>query len=83
MARLARDHAVPIVFAPPLSVGGKINGATGCVLRLDAERFVVTACHVLAGYEERIRSGEMLNWQVGNLPPFDPLPRIYRSERLN
>jgi hypothetical protein len=76
MARFARDHAVPIFFAPPLSIGGKINGACGCVLQLKSETFVITASHVLAGYEERIEAGEVLNWQVGNLPPFDPLPRV-------
>src|SRR5690348_9413936 len=78
MVRLARDYAMPIVFAPPLSIGGKIDGASGCVLQLDSGTFVVTASHVLGGiegaYEERIRSGEVLNWQVGNLPPFNPLP---------
>jgi hypothetical protein len=76
MVRLARDFAVPIIFAPPLSVGGKINGASGCVLRLDSGLFVITASHVVAGYEERIEKGERLNWQVGNLPPFDPLSRV-------
>jgi hypothetical protein len=76
MARFARDHAVPIFFAPPLSIGGKINGACGCVLQLGSGTFVITASHVLAGYEERIQSGEVLNWQVGNLPPFDPLSRV-------
>ena len=75
LTRLARDHAVPIVFAPPPSIGGKINSAS-CVLQLDAGTFVVTASHVLIGYEERIRSGEVLHWLVGNLPPFDPLQRV-------
>jgi hypothetical protein len=64
MAGLAKDHAVPIIFAPPLSIGGKINGACGCVLRLETGIFVVTASHVLGGivgaYEERIRAGEVL-----------------------
>ena len=77
LTRLARDHAVPIVFAPPPSIGGKINSAS-CVLQLDAGTFVVTASHVLIGYEERIRSGEVLHWLVGNLPPFDPLQRVAR-----
>ena len=81
LANLARDHAVPIIFAPPLSIGGKINGASGCVLRLDAGIVVVTASHVLAGYEERIRTGEVLNWQVGNLPPFEPLSRVAWRDR--
>src|ERR1700689_4224418 len=76
MVRLARDYAVPIIQAPPPSVGGKINGASGCVVRLAAGTFVVPASHVLAGYEERVVQGERLNWQVGNLPPFDPLPRV-------
>jgi hypothetical protein len=76
MARRARDHAVPIIFAPPLGIPGKINGACGCVVRLAAGTFVVSASHVLAGYEERTLSGEVLNWQVGNLPPFDPVPRV-------
>lgn len=82
MVRLARDYAVPIIFAPPLSVGGKINGASGCVVQLDSGTFVATASHVLAGYEERVRKGEQLNWQVGNLPPFDPLQRVeWRSPK--
>jgi hypothetical protein len=76
LANLARDRAVPIIFAPPPSIGGKMNGASGCVLRLGARTFVVTASHVLAGYEKRIQSGEVLNWQVGKLPPFDPLSRV-------
>jgi Trypsin-like peptidase domain len=76
MVRFARDHAVPIIFAPPLRIGGLVNGATGCVLQLSSGAFVVTASHVLDGYEKRVRDGEELNWQVGNLPPYDPLPRI-------
>jgi hypothetical protein len=76
MAGFTRDHAVPIIFAPSLSIGGRINGASGCLVRLGADTSLVTASHVLSGYEERIHAGERLNWQVGNLPPFDPLPRI-------
>jgi len=76
MTALAMDHAVPIIFAPPLSIGGKMNGACGCVLQLKSGIFVVTASHVLAGYEERTQLGEVLNWQVGDLPPFEPLPRV-------
>jgi hypothetical protein len=76
MVEFARDHAVPIIFAPPVSVGGKINGASGCVIQLGPDAFVVTASHVLSGYEERVQAGEVLNWQVGNLAPFDPIPRV-------
>ncbi len=76
MVRLAQEYAVPIIYAPPVSVGGKINGATGCVLELSSGWFIVSASHVLDGYENRINSGEKLNWQVGKLPPFDPLQRI-------
>ena len=76
MVAFARDRAVPIIFAPPVSVGGKINGASGCVIQLGPHAFVVTASHVLSGYEERVQAGEVLNWQVGNLAPFDPLPRV-------
>ena len=84
MARLARDHAVPIIFAPPRSRGGKINGASGSVFQLDSGVFIATASHVLEGYETRIQAGEVLNWQVGNLPPFDPIPRIaWRSPDLD
>jgi hypothetical protein len=69
-------YAVPLCFAPPLSIGGKVNGATGCVLHLEsAGWFMVTANHVLSEYEMR-RTGERLNWQFGHLPPFDPIPRI-------
>jgi hypothetical protein len=71
---------VPIIFAPPLSIGGTQNSASGCVLRLGARTFVVTASHVLSGYEERIQSGEVLR-QVGDLPPFDPLSRVAWRDR--
>ena len=84
MARFARDHAVPIIFAPPRSRGGKINGASGSVLQLGSGTFIVTASHVLEGYETRIQAGEVLNWQVGDLPPFEPIPRIaWRSRDLD
>ena len=81
MAGVVRDHAVPIIFAPPLSIGGKINGASGCVVRFGAHTSLVTASHVLGGYEERVQAGERLNWQVGSLPPFDPIPRIVWRDR--
>lgn len=81
MVGIARDHAVPIIYAPPLSIGGKINGASGCVVRLGADTSLVTASHVLAGYEARSQAGERLNWQVGNLPPFDPMSRIIWRDR--
>lgn len=76
MVRLAQQCAIPIIFAPPLSCGGALSGATGCLLELNERCFFVTASHVLLGYEERRQSGEALNWQVGALPPFDPLCRI-------
>jgi len=31
---------------------------------------------VRAGDEQRLQAGEVLNWQAGNLPPFDPIPRV-------
>src|ERR1039458_1139424 len=65
MVGFALDHAVPVIFAPPMSVGGEVNGATGCVLQLRTGVFVATASHVLAKYEKRLRDGEKLNWQVG------------------
>jgi hypothetical protein len=46
------------------------------VLQLRTGVFVATASHVLAKYEKRLRDGEKLNWQVGKLPPFDPLSRV-------
>jgi len=81
MAGFARDHSVPIIFAPPLSIGGKINGASGCVVRIGADTSLFTASHVLGGYEERLRAGERLNWQAGNLPPFDPISRVAWRDR--
>jgi len=74
---IAQEHAIPIIFAPPLSVvGGKVNGATGFALQLSCGSFIVTASHVLAEYEDRLQSGEVLDWLVGNLQPFDPLSRV-------
>jgi hypothetical protein len=76
MVRLAGECAVPIIFAPSPGSEGNINSATGAVLKLDRGYFIVTAHHVLDGYRKRLQSGEKLNWQVGHLPPFDPLSRI-------
>jgi hypothetical protein len=76
MVRLAGDYAIPIVFAPPPSIGGKINSGSGFILQLNSASFVVTAHHVLAEYESRLQGGELLNWLVGNVPPFEPRPRV-------
>jgi hypothetical protein len=75
VVQLVQRYAIPLSFAPPPSIGGKVNSATGCILRLDSGPFIVTADHVLSGYEER-RKTERLNWQFGHLPPFDPMPRV-------
>jgi hypothetical protein len=62
MARLARDYAVPIIFAPPLGVAGKISGATGFGVRLNSGIFIATAYHVLYDKE---------TWgQTGRFPVF-------------
>ena len=79
MARLARDYAVPIIFAPPLGVRGKINGATGFGLRLGSGIFIATAHHVLfgeGGYVDRIQKGKRVDCLVGNLHPFDSISRV-------
>jgi hypothetical protein len=75
LVELVQRYAIPLCFAPPLSIGGKVNGATGCILRLDSGAYIVTANHVLTEYDKRSKS-EPLNWQFGNLPPFDPIPRV-------
>lgn len=46
MVRLAQACSVPIFFSPPVSAGGKINGASGAVLKLSAGTFLITASHV-------------------------------------
>jgi hypothetical protein len=79
--------APPLVTATvPLATGrvavklpltlGKVDGASGCVLQLQSGYFFVTAEHVLVEYEKRTREDERLNWQIGRLPPFDPISRI-------
>jgi hypothetical protein len=75
LVQLAQRYAIPLCLAPPLSIGGKVNGATGCIVRLDSGPFIITANHVLDEYERRIKA-ERINWQFGRLPPFDPLPRV-------
>ena len=67
------EGGVKTSTAPP--VPGEIESATGCVLRLRDEYFVVTAEHVLDKYRERLGNGESLVWQVGDLP-FDPLRHV-------
>jgi hypothetical protein len=82
MVGYALDHAVPLIIALLVSAGGEIKGATGSILRTPSGAYLLTASHVLGGYERRTREGERLNWQFGKLPPFDPLARIaWRDER--
>jgi hypothetical protein len=83
MTTLARDYAVPIIFAPPRSIGGAVNGATGCILQLGTAAYLVTASHVLAGFEQPVQEGEILNWQIGNLPLLDPIARIAKRSSEN
>jgi len=66
----------------PISLGN-IDGASGCVLRLESGVFVVTADHVLRTYEDRLEELEDLNWQVGGLPPCDPRSRVAWRDRAN
>lgn len=54
MVRFAHDHAVPIIFAPSLSIGGPVNGATGCILKMDSGAVLLTASHVVEGYEDAV-----------------------------
>lgn len=81
MTEYARSHAVPIIIAPPPRLGGEIHGATGCIVQVNTENFIVTASHVLAKYEEGATGGKILNWQVGNLLPFQPMLRIAWRDR--
>jgi hypothetical protein len=76
MVGRVRKYVAPIVFAPPPGVEGEINSASCAVLKLDVGYFAVTAHHVLDYYRKRAQSEEKINWQIGNLPPLDPLPRI-------
>jgi len=65
----------PVAVKLPLTLG-KVDGASGCILQLQSGYFFVTAEHVLAEYEKRTREGERLNWQIGKLPPFDPVSLV-------
>jgi hypothetical protein len=76
ITEFATRHALPIVFAPAPGTQGDLDGASGCLIQLSKGIFLLTASHVLAEYENRVKQGEVLNWQVGGLPPFDPLLRI-------
>jgi len=76
MAGFARQHAIPIFFGPPPSIGGKINGGSGSLLQLSSGVFLITAYHVLHEYGVRQQAGEPVQWQVGNLLPFDPFARV-------
>jgi hypothetical protein len=80
MLRLAGGYAVPIMFGDPAWKEGHLSGATGFVVRTPSEHLLITASHVLAGYETF--SSEHLEsiWQVGNLG-FDPGGRVALRNR--
>jgi len=83
MVRFAQQHATAVMIAPPPSHGGKLNTASGTVLQLNSRYFFVTAAHVLAEYEIRVRQDPQLRWQVGAVV-FDPLERVvFRNDQAD
>ena len=75
MVRLAETHAVPIVFGAPAWQHGKFNSASGCLVKVGARTFVVSAAHVLDAFEAERRAADQVIWQVGNFG-FDPTGRV-------
>lgn len=75
MLRLAGSYAIPIIFGDPAWKGRFTSGATGSVVQVASGFFVITASHVLAGYESFAATQSESIWQVGNLG-FDPRNRI-------
>ncbi len=83
MVQFAETHAVPIIFGSPAWRCGKISGATGCIIQLGSRFFVITASHVLEGYEAWIQDEVGSVWQVGHLG-FEPHSRIvWRDKQLD
>ena len=83
MARFAEAHAVPIIFGPPAWFGGEVRGATGCVVQLRSQFFVITASHVLKGYESLAQDDPTAVWQVGQYR-FEPVSRIaWRDHKVD
>jgi len=68
------DGRVEEVNIPP-PAPQQIESATGSLLKLCDEYFLVTAEHVLDKYQERLGNRESLSWQAGSVR-FNPLPRV-------
>jgi hypothetical protein len=75
MLQFAGSYAVPIIFGEPAWKHGEVSGATGSVLRIGSRFFVLTASHVLAGYETFTSQDPESIWQVGNFG-FEPIARV-------
>ena len=83
MVRLAETHAVPIVFGAPAWQRGKFNSASGCLVKVGARTFVVSAAHVLDAFEAERRAADQVIWQVGNFG-FDPSGRVaWQDKKLD
>ena len=80
MLRLAGSYGMPVVFGEPVWRQGHLSGATGFVLEIGARHFVITASHVLAGYEAFASEHSEPIWQVGNCG-FDPMSRVAARDR--
>jgi hypothetical protein len=81
MVGLAMRYAIPVIYAPPVSLGGKPQGGTAWIVRIDEDFFFVTARHILTAYQKRISDGEQLNWHIGALPLIDPISRIHFEDK--
>ena len=75
MVKLAQKHSAAIIIAPPPSQQGRLQSASGCVLLLEGTHYLVTAAHVLAGFESRRATDKSVTWQVGDLV-LNPLDRV-------
>src|ERR1700722_18749393 len=75
VARLAYSYSCSILIGCPRQPTVNTKNATGVLLKIGGEHYVVTACHVVTRYGELLEAGEHLHFQIGDLT-LNPLMRL-------
>jgi hypothetical protein len=81
-ARLAWSYSCSILIGCPSRPTADASSGTGVLLRVGNDHFVLTARHVVRGYEERLAERKHAHFQIGQLTVC-PLCRMVHDDMVN
>src|SRR3954464_4997083 len=80
-ARQAHSHCCSVLIGCPLQPTHEARSATGTLLRLEEQHFLITANHVLDGFAKKSEAGPV-HFQAGGLV-INPWARLVHQDTAN